>query len=113
MKDLTKERIKEIVESSDDMFMALLNLYKEAIAPVEWEDVETITPWGIHTNRVTSESILEEMHKKFTGPTGDSWPVNALILNKGFSAAHDEVPDWKIEIAEDCFTVKKETHGQT
>ena len=113
MKDLTKERIKEIVESSDDMFMALLNLYKEAIAPVEWEDVETITPWGIHTNRVTSECILEEMHKKFTGPTGDSWPVNALILNKGFSAAHDEVPDWKIEIAEDCFTVKKETHGQT
>jgi len=109
MKDLTKERIEEIVEKSDDMFMALLNLYKTVIDPINWDDVLTITPWGIHTNRKTSEYILEKMHEKFTGPTGDPWPVNSLILNKGFSAAHDEVPDWKVEIADDCFTVKKAT----
>lgn len=107
MKDLTKERITEIVENSSDMYEALLNLYKEAISPVSWDDIVTINPWGIHTNQKTGEFILEEMHRKFTGSTGDPWPVNALILNKGFSASHDEVPDWRIEIADDCFTVKQ------
>jgi hypothetical protein len=85
MKELTRETINNIVENADTMFDALLNLYKEAIAPIEWDDIETLNPAGVQTNRFTSEFILEEMHKKFTGEEGDPWPVNSLILNKGFS----------------------------
>jgi hypothetical protein len=106
MKDLTKERISEIVGSSKDAYECLLNLYKEAIYPVEWDNIETIKPWEIHLNKKTAEFILQEMHSEFTGHDGDPWIVNSLILNKGFSAAHEEVPDWKVEVTDDCFTVK-------
>lgn len=107
MKKLTKERITEIVDNSEDIFKALLGLYEDVISPVKWYDLENIKPTEVHINRVTSEFIVEEMHRKFS-KEGDYWPVNGLILNKGFSCNHEEVPEWKVRITKDCYTVKKD-----
>jgi len=101
MKKMTKERIVEIINDSKDIYEALVALYEEAMYPVKWNDVSNVKPWGVQINKVTGMFILEEMHKKFT--KDDSWPVNALMLNKGFSTDHPEIPDWKVKITKDCY----------
>lgn len=102
---LSKEKITEIIESTDDMSEALLKLYQEAIQ-VEWEKIESIKPWGVQVNQTTGEFILSEMHRKFTGKYGDPWPVNGMMLNKGFSSGHPELEDWQVNLTNDCFTLK-------
>lgn len=106
MKTLSKERIAEIVDRSDNVHECLLKLFKEVLLPISWDDIENIRPWGIHINRTTSEFILQAMHEKFTGKDGDPWTVNGLILNKGFSGQHDDLNDWEVRIADYCYTLK-------
>jgi hypothetical protein len=101
---LSKEKITEIVDASDDMFEALVKLYQEAVQ-VEWEKIESLKPWGVQVGRTTGEFILSEFHRKFT-KDGDGWPVNGLILNKGFSSDHPELKDWEVFLTNDCFTLK-------
>lgn len=105
-KELSKERITEIVSSSSDAYECLLNLYNEVL-PVSWKDVKSIFPWKIQTNRKTAEFILEAMHSDFTGHDGDPWIVNSLILNKGFSASHEEVDDWKVRVEDDAYILNE------
>ena len=104
MKKLSRERITDIIDNSEDCYMALLNLYKEVISPIKWDDISSLSPWEVYINRTTGQFILEKMHEKFT--EGDNaWTVNSLILNKGFSSNHDEVPDWKVKISKNCYTL--------
>jgi|BioPla2DNA2_1021312.scaffolds.fasta_scaffold41612_4 hypothetical protein len=105
-KNLSEERILEIVGSSKDVYECLLNLYKEVLFPIQWEEIETMKPWGVQINRKTSEFILQEMHNEFTGHDGDPWIVNSLILNKGFSSQYDDLKDWEVRITDDCYTLK-------
>ena len=105
-KELSKERISEIVGASKDPFECLLNLYQEVL-PVPWDDCEAIRPWEIHMNAKTAEFILEAMHADFTGHDGNPWIVNGLMLNKGFSAAHEEVGDWKVRVTDNAYTLKE------
>jgi hypothetical protein len=103
--DLTKERIVKIANDSSDIYECLLNLYKEVL-PVEWDKIDSLKPWGVQVNQSTSMFILAQMHRRFT--TEDAWPVNSLILNKGFSSQHEDLKDWEVRITEDAFTLKTE-----
>jgi hypothetical protein len=101
---LSKEKITEIVDASEDMYEALVRLYQEAIQ-VEWEKIESIKPWGVQVNRTTGKFIISEFHRKFT-KDNDEWPVNGLLLNKGLSFDHPELKDWEVNLTNDCFTLK-------
>lgn len=103
-KTLKKEKIDNIIDDSEDVYMALLDLYKEVLAPIQWDDIENLKPWEVQINRTTGEYILEKMHAKFT--KDDAWTVNSLILNKGFSCNHEEVKDWRVKITKECYTLK-------
>jgi len=107
MKKLSKEKITEIIDNSDDCYIAMLNLYKEVISPVRWDNIKSLSPWEVHVNRNTGQFILDKMHEKFT--EGDNaWIVNSLVLNKGFSSNHDEIPDWKVKLTNNCYTLINE-----
>jgi hypothetical protein len=105
MKKLSKERITEIVNNSENAMYALIDLYKEVMAPVKWEEVISIEPSKFHTNRTTSAWIIEELQRK---TPENKEGIALLILNKGFSGGHDELKDWEVEVEKDAFefTVK-------
>lgn len=105
MKILSEKRILEIVGNSKDVYVCLLNLYKEVL-PFDWEDIENLKPWGVQINEKTAQFILQEMHNEYTGHDGDPWIVNSLFLNKGFSCQHNDLKDWEVRITDDCFTLK-------
>jgi len=106
MKKLPKDKISNIIDNSEDCYMALLNLYKLVIDPIKWEEIESLKPWEVYINRTTGQFILDKMHEKFT-KEDNAWTVNSLILNKGFSSNHNEVPDWKVKISKNCYTLIK------
>jgi len=108
VKPLSQETIKSIVTNAEAAPIALLNLFKEVLKPIDWDTIERIQPWKIQINEKTGLCILHEMHRKFSTEIGrDPWEVNSLILNKGFSSHHSDVADWEVRIMDDCITLKK------
>ena len=72
------------------MIDAFLAFYKVAIP--EFDQVKQISGFPF-----VSESTALYCIKKLQEKTGDSWEVNSLWLNKGFSS-DKSVPDWKISV---------------
>ena len=97
---LSERIIIKLLEKSETEIDFLLNLYKEVIQ-CEWKDVKSLNGFPM-CNRKTVDMIFDLVRDKY-----DTWNLNLLWLNKGFSGGHDEYDDWTIVLPKDLITLNE------
>lgn len=96
--ELSKAMIDQIMKESEDIYDALLRLYKVALP--EWDAISEVDGYPI-VSKATALYILDGGSHLGSLTSGQSFAM--LWLNKGFSS-RESVADWEIDMS--AVTVK-------